>query len=56
MIEKVETAADRDVRKCLDAHQSFALIAGAGSGKTSSLVEALARIREREGRQTAYRS
>jgi DNA helicase-2/ATP-dependent DNA helicase PcrA len=51
MIEKVETAADRDVRKCLDAHQSFALIAGAGSGKTSSLVEALARIREREGRQ-----
>jgi DNA helicase-2/ATP-dependent DNA helicase PcrA len=51
MTEKVETAADRDVRKCLDGHRSFALIAGAGSGKTSSLVEALARIREREGRQ-----
>ena len=51
MTEKIETAADQDVRKCLDGHQSFALIACAGSGKISSLVEALARIREREGRQ-----
>jgi DNA helicase-2/ATP-dependent DNA helicase PcrA len=51
MTEKIETAADRDVWKCLDAHQSFALIAGAGSGKTRSLVDALARIREREGHQ-----
>lgn len=50
MIEKVETEADVVVRACLDKHQSFALIAGAGSGKTSSLVEALERIREREGR------
>lgn len=50
MIEKVETEADLAVRACLDKHQSFALIAGAGSGKTSSLVEALERIREREGR------
>lgn len=49
MIEKVETEADVLVRLCLDKHQSFALIAGAGSGKTSSLVEALARIREQEG-------
>lgn len=48
---KIETAADQKVRECLDGHQSFALIAGAGSGKTSSLVEALERIREREGRQ-----
>ena len=51
MTEKIETAADRDVWKCLDAHQSFALIAGAGSGKTRSLVDALARIRDREGHQ-----
>lgn len=50
MTEKVETEADVAVRACLDKHQSFALIAGAGSGKTSSLVEALERIREREGR------
>lgn len=50
MAEKIETDADRAVRVCLDSHRSFALIAGAGSGKTSSLVEALERIREREGR------
>lgn len=49
MMEKVETEADGVVRRCLDEHQCFALIAGAGSGKTSSLVEALERIREREG-------
>lgn len=51
MTERVETTADAEVRSCLDRHQSFALIAGAGSGKTSSLVDALERIREREGRQ-----
>lgn len=50
MSKKIETDADKAVRACLDNHQSFALIAGAGSGKTSSLVEALERIREREGR------
>lgn len=49
MTDKIETKADAQIRACLDNHQSFALIAGAGSGKTTSLVEALARIREREG-------
>lgn len=51
MTEKIETVADVEVRGCLDNHQNFALIAGAGSGKTSSLVDALERIREREGQQ-----
>jgi len=46
----VESEADARVRDCLDGHRSFALIAGAGSGKTSSLVEALDRVRDREGR------
>ena len=46
----VESEADAKVRACLDGHRSFALIAGAGSGKTSSLVEALGRVRDREGR------
>lgn len=50
MANWVESAADAQVRACLDNHRSFALIAGAGSGKTSSLVEALERIRDREGR------
>lgn len=49
MANWVESAADAQVRACLDNHPSFALIAGAGSGKTSSLVEALERIRRREG-------
>lgn len=49
MIEKVESEADLKVRTYLDKQQSFALIAGAGSGKTSSLVEALERIRDKEG-------
>ena len=50
MTVKIETAADNEVWACLDENQSFALIAGAGSGKTSSLVDALGRIRELQGR------
>lgn len=50
MIARVESAADAQVQKCLEEHRSFAMIAGAGSGKTSSLVEALGRIRDREGK------
>jgi DNA helicase-2/ATP-dependent DNA helicase PcrA len=46
---RVESEADALVRKCLDDRRSFAMIAGAGSGKTSSLVDALGRIRDREG-------
>lgn len=47
---KIETQADQEVRACLDAHRSFALIAGAGSGKTSSLIDALERVRDCEGK------
>lgn len=50
MVAQVESAADAQVQKCLEEHRSFAMIAGAGAGKTSSLVEALGRIRDREGR------
>lgn len=49
MVTRVESAADALVRNCLEDHRSFAMIAGAGSGKTSSLVDALEQIREREG-------
>ncbi|MBN6113143.1 UvrD-helicase domain-containing protein [Xanthomonas bonasiae] len=45
----VESEADVLVRKCLDDRRSFAMIAGAGAGKTSSLVEALSRVRDHEG-------
>lgn len=48
MVAWVKSEADSLVRKCLDSHRSFAMIAGAGSGKTSSLVDALARVRDKE--------
>lgn len=51
MNSKVETKADAEVRRCLDARLSFALVAGAGSGKTTSLVDALDRVRAREGKR-----
>ena len=50
MADKVETAADAKVRDALERHQNFALIAGAGSGKTSSLIDALLLIRAKEGK------
>ncbi|WP_313705951.1 UvrD-helicase domain-containing protein [Massilia sp.] len=49
MDARVESKADALVRKCLDDRRNFAMIAGAGSGKTSSLVDALSRIRDQEG-------
>jgi DNA helicase-2/ATP-dependent DNA helicase PcrA len=49
MVIRVESEADSLVRKCLDERRSFAMIAGAGSGKTSSLVDGLVRIRDQEG-------
>ena len=39
------TAADNKIQECLDKRQSFLLDAGAGSGKTYSLVKALNYIR-----------
>lgn len=45
----VESEADIQVRECIDDHRSFAMIAGAGAGKTSSLVDALSRVRDNEG-------
>ncbi|MGP0150913.1 UvrD-helicase domain-containing protein [Pseudomonas oryzihabitans] len=49
MSERVESEADALVQKCLDDHISFAMIAGAGSGKTSSLVDALCKVRDHNG-------
>lgn len=39
------TKADRQILECIDARTSFLLDAGAGSGKTSSLIGALNHIR-----------
>lgn len=44
-----ETQTDRDIRQCLDDMRSFAVIAGAGSGKTTALVTALDYLRTQHG-------
>lgn len=49
------TDADKKIIECLDGEKSFAVIAGAGSGKTTSLVEALKRIRDTKGHQLRAR-
>lgn len=43
------TKADTEIRNCLDDKQCFSVIAGAGSGKTTSLVMALKHLRLTEG-------
>jgi DNA helicase-2/ATP-dependent DNA helicase PcrA len=49
MSERIQTVADQKVASCLSEQRSFAVIAGAGSGKTSSLIEALGLIRTNYG-------
>ncbi|MFC6095470.1 UvrD-helicase domain-containing protein [Flavobacterium qiangtangense] len=48
-INKPDTAADIELRSCLMKKTSFIMIAGAGSGKTTSLIKALKFIEEKEG-------
>ena len=45
--DDIDSVADIEIRACLrlDAPKSFFLFAGAGSGKTRSLVQALERLR-----------
>jgi DNA helicase II / ATP-dependent DNA helicase PcrA len=44
------TDADHAIRGCIEARRSFALIAGAGSGKTTSLITALELVRSIAGK------
>jgi DNA helicase-2/ATP-dependent DNA helicase PcrA len=50
-IDKPDTSADIELRKCLSAaeRRSFVMVAGAGSGKTTSLIKALSSIIELHG-------
>ncbi len=43
------TTADKEIKECLLAAQSFSVVAGAGSGKTTSLVTALNFLRDEVG-------
>lgn len=45
------TEADKKIAACIDSETSFSVIAGAGSGKTTSLVEALKRIKDKYGKE-----
>jgi DNA helicase-2/ATP-dependent DNA helicase PcrA len=49
MSKRIQTDADQQIAKCLEERRSFAVIAGAGSGKTTSLVDALGLIRTTHG-------
>lgn len=49
MLRQSETEADMAIKQCLMAQKSFALVAGAGSGKTTSLITALDFIRDKKG-------
>jgi len=49
-INKPDTPADIELRKCLAAKNSFVIVAGAGSGKTTSLIKALKYIDDTEGK------
>ncbi len=44
-----DTPADIEVRECLGLARSFVMVAGAGSGKTTSLIKALAHLGETRG-------
>jgi DNA helicase-2/ATP-dependent DNA helicase PcrA len=48
---EIDAPVDAEIRKCLDlaTPQSFFLFAGAGSGKTRSLVSALQYVRDKFG-------
>jgi len=47
-----DTQADLDVKGCLDREppRSFVMVAGAGSGKTTSLIKAMAHLADKRGR------
>jgi DNA helicase-2/ATP-dependent DNA helicase PcrA len=52
-----DTPADLELRACLDARpqRSFVMVAGAGSGKTTSLVKALAHLGQTQRRELKTR-
>lgn len=49
MTTYIPTRADEEVLVCLNQSQSFSMVAGAGSGKTTSLVESLKSLLKTEG-------
>ncbi|MCB1470309.1 MAG: ATP-dependent helicase [Rhizobiaceae bacterium] len=56
-IDKPDTPADIELRECLSAaeRRSFIMVAGAGSGKTTSLIKALSAIIDLHGEELKRR-
>ncbi|MBL1259984.1 MAG: ATP-dependent helicase [Thiotrichaceae bacterium] len=46
-----DTLADLKIKACINRLKNFAVIAGAGSGKTGSLIKALTHVRNKQGKQ-----
>lgn len=46
-----DTLADLKIKACINRLKNFAVIAGAGSGKTGSLIKALAHVRNKQGKK-----
>ena len=44
-----DTSTDIEIKECIEARQSFSVVAGAGSGKTRSLIKALFFVRKTKG-------
>lgn len=57
-VDKPDTAADEAIRAALDqkARPAFVVVAGAGSGKTTSLVKALAYVVNTQGQELRART
>ena len=51
-----DTFSDRKIKACLKYERSFSVIAGAGSGKTTSLIKALDYIRHYKGSELKVKS
>lgn len=51
MMQKIDTEADKKIRCCLEELRSFSVVAGAGSGKTMSLVDGLRHARLLYGKE-----
>lgn len=49
MSEIILTKADIEIQECLNGKQSFSVVAGAGSGKTTSLINCLLYLKAKEG-------
>ncbi|MFZ2725556.1 MAG: UvrD-helicase domain-containing protein [Methylococcaceae bacterium] len=50
MSNYADTSADLEIKECINQYQNFAVIAGAGSGKTTSLIKALSYVRNKHGK------